>query len=122
MDDEPRRGGLGVLIAAKVVCCGGMILVITGGLSLNYIVAWLLDGGLAWLALAAVFLVAGVWLWRRRDITEFELPTMAEATRAEPVLERIDRTKASEGSDAMPRAAPNDDPRESSVKCAAPKE
>ncbi len=105
MEDEPRRGGLGALIAAKVVCCGGMILVITGGLSLNAIGAWLLDGGLAWLALAAVFLVAGVWLWRRRETTEFELPTMAEATRAELGLERIDRTKASYGSDATPRSA-----------------
>ncbi len=105
MEDEPRRGGLGALIAAKVVCCGGMVLVITGGLSLNAIGAWLLDGGLAWLALGAVFLVAGVWLWRRRETTEFELPTMAEAMRSEPGLVRIDRTKASYGSDATPRSA-----------------
>ncbi len=109
MEDEPRRGRLGALIAAKVVCCGGMVLVITGGLSLNAIGAWLLDGGLAWLALAAVFLVAGVWFLGRRKTTEFELPTMAAATRAEPGLERIDRTKAPEGSDAMPRLAPDDD-------------
>ena len=101
--------GLGALIAAKLVCCGGLVLVITGGLSLNAIGAWILDGGLAWLALAAVFLVAGVWFLGRRKTTEFDLPTMAGAPRAEPGLERIDRTNVSEGSDAMPRSAPDDD-------------
>ncbi len=59
--------GLGALIAAKLVCCGGLVLVITGGLSLNAIGAWMLDGGLAWLALAAVLAATGVWLWRRRN-------------------------------------------------------
>ncbi len=105
MDDEAKRGRLGALMAAKVVCCGGLVLVATGALSLNAIGAWLLDGGLAWLALAAVFVLAGVWLWRRQKATELELPTMAEATRAAPGLVRIDRPKAFDGRDDADKAA-----------------
>ncbi len=67
MDDEAKRGRLGTLIAAKVVCCGGLMLVVGGALSLNAVAAWLLDGGLVWLALAAIFVAAGLWLWRGRD-------------------------------------------------------
>ncbi len=67
MDDEPKRGGSGAVIVANVVCCGGLLLVVSGALSLNAIGAWLLEGGLAWLALAAVFVAAGVWLWRRQN-------------------------------------------------------
>ncbi len=105
MEDEPRRAGLGALIAAKVVCCGGLMLVATGALSLNAIGAWLQDGRLGWLVLAAVFVSASVWVCRRRRTIELELPTMAEVTRAAPGLERIDRRKAFDGGDDADKAA-----------------
>ncbi len=67
MDDEPRRGGWIPLIVGKVGCCGGIVLIIAGVWGWNAIGPWLHDGGLAWLALAAVLAAAGVWLWRRQN-------------------------------------------------------
>ena len=66
MTDEPRPGGFGALIVAKVACCGVLVLVATGVLSLNAIGTWLLEGGLIWLALATVLAVSGVLIWRLR--------------------------------------------------------
>ena len=62
--DAPKRGGMSGLMLAHVVCCGGMILVFTGALS--GLGTWLLDGGMAWLLLAAVLGVAGWFQLRRR--------------------------------------------------------
>lgn len=56
-------GGFLALGLAHVVCCGGIILVATGALS--GLGAWLLEGGLTWLLLAAVLGVAGGFVLRR---------------------------------------------------------
>ncbi len=63
MDDEPKGRAMVGVGLAHVVCCGGIILVATGALS--GVGAWLLDGGLAWVGLAAVLAAAGLMLWRR---------------------------------------------------------
>ncbi len=63
MDNGPKRDGFPGLILAHVVCCGGIVLVATGALS--GVGAWLLDGGLTWLLLAAVLGVVGGFLLRR---------------------------------------------------------
>ncbi len=56
--------GLAWLLAAKIVCCGGLLLAATGALSFGGLAGWLLDGGIAWLAIAALA-VALVHLWSR---------------------------------------------------------
>lgn len=63
MAHEPKGGLIGLLVA-KVVCCGGLVLVATGALS--GVGTWLLDGGLLWLAAGAVVLIAGIALRLRR--------------------------------------------------------
>ncbi len=62
-EDRPR-GGLGALILAKVVCCGGLVLVASG--AFGGVGVWSLDGGLVWLALAAALAAVGLFSWRRR--------------------------------------------------------
>lgn len=66
MDHEPKGGRLGVLLLGKLVCCGGLILVATGAAS--GVGAWLLEGGLIWLLLAAAVGVPGGYLLRRRAL------------------------------------------------------
>jgi hypothetical protein len=61
------KGGWGALIAAKAVCCGVLLLFLTGVLTLNGVQGWLRDGNPAWLALAGAGGVAGVFLWLRRQ-------------------------------------------------------
>ena len=56
--------GLGPLIAAKVVCCGGLVLVATGALST--VGAWLAAGGYVWTGAAAGALLIGLSLLYRR--------------------------------------------------------
>lgn len=63
MDKEPRGRAMGGLLLAHVVCCGGLVLVVTGALSGAG--TWLLDGGLIWLVLALAVLAAGALLWWR---------------------------------------------------------
>ncbi len=63
MNHEPKGGRFPALILAHLVCCGGLVLVATGALS--GLGAWLLEGGLTWLLLAAVLGVAGGFLLRR---------------------------------------------------------
>ena len=62
MDDGPDRSGVPALIG-HVVCCGGIVLVATAALS--GVGAWLLEGGLTWVLLAAVLAVMGGFLSRR---------------------------------------------------------
>lgn len=45
MPEAPGNHGMAWLIAAKLVCCGGLLLVATGALSLGAVASWLLDGG-----------------------------------------------------------------------------
>ena len=67
MTERPQHGGWRALIAAKLVCCGGLLLFATGVLTVNGIGTWLLGGGAIWLVLGgfAVFLFV---LWRRRRV------------------------------------------------------
>lgn len=64
MEPSHRYGVAGVL-AAHFVCCGGLLLVASGAVSLAGLASWLTGGGLIWLA-AAVLAVVGIILWRRR--------------------------------------------------------
>jgi len=66
MPEEPNSRGLAWLIAAKMACCGGLLLVAGGALSLGAVVRWLLDGGIAWLAGAALAVPAAYLWWRYR--------------------------------------------------------
>lgn len=65
MKQEGSRSHLAWLVTAKIACCGALLLVVTGTLSLGGIGAWLLDGGIAWLGIPALAL-GMVYLWRRR--------------------------------------------------------
>ena len=69
MTSERDRGYVG-LVVAKVVCCGGFLLLATGALS--GFGGWLLDGGLIWLVLAGIALGGGLALWRRQNRTTTE--------------------------------------------------
>ena len=63
--DAPKRGGMPGLMLAHVACCGGVLLFVTGALTLSAIGAWLSEGGLAWLAAGAAALAVGFWVRRR---------------------------------------------------------
>ena len=67
MPEEPNGRGLVWLLAAKVACCGGLLLAATGALSLSSLAGWLLDGGYARFGLAAL---AGalLYLWRHHPV------------------------------------------------------
>jgi membrane protein implicated in regulation of membrane protease activity len=62
---EPSHGfGVAGLLAAKIICCGALVLAATGAVSFAGIAGWLFGSGLLWLA-AAVLAVVGIALWRR---------------------------------------------------------
>ncbi len=61
---DGRGVGLGTLIAAKVVCCGGLALLATGALSGLGI--WLADRWYVWIGSAIVVAAALVLTYRRR--------------------------------------------------------
>lgn len=62
---EPSNGyGLAGLLAAKIVCCGAIVLAATGAISFAGLTSWFVGGGLFWLAAAALAIV-GIYLWRR---------------------------------------------------------
>ena len=63
--DAPKRGGMPGMMLAHVVCCGGVLLFVTGALSLSAIGAWLSEGGLAWLAAGRAARAVGFWSRRR---------------------------------------------------------
>ena len=65
MADEPSGRGLSWLLLAKAMCCGGILLAATGALSLGGLTGWLLEGGIVWLAVAALGIVAVYFWWRR---------------------------------------------------------
>ncbi len=65
MDSQPGKGLL-PLILAKLVCCGGLVLVLLGGGALSGIGTWLLDEGLVWLVAAIAASAVGLLLWRRQ--------------------------------------------------------
>lgn len=69
MTSERDSGYVG-LVVAKVVCCGGLLLLATGALS--GFGGWLLDGGLIWLVLAGIALGGGLAWWRRQSRTTTE--------------------------------------------------
>ncbi len=54
MAEQPNHDGWGALIAAKLVCCGGLLLFATGVLTVNGIGTWLYGGGVIWLILGAL--------------------------------------------------------------------
>ncbi len=60
------------MLAAHVVCCGGLMLVLTGALS--GVGTWLADGGTTWLLVAALVAIAGFALWRRQRRTACAVP------------------------------------------------
>ena len=64
MDKEPGGGRMVGLLAAHVVCCGGIVLMATG--AVGGLGTWLLDGGATWLAMPALVAAAGLLLLRRR--------------------------------------------------------
>ena len=76
--NKGSTGGLAGLIAAKIVCCGTLVLAATGALS--GVGGWLMDGGLVWLVPIAAFAIAGWAILRRRTR---EPPDQGEA--AKPV-------------------------------------
>ncbi|MBA8907587.1 hypothetical protein [Aminobacter ciceronei] len=63
-----RLNGYGLvgLLAAKIVCCGALVLAVTGAISFAGLASWLVGGGYLWLA-AAVLAIVGIYLWRRRS-------------------------------------------------------
>ena len=65
MDKEPGGGRMVGLLAAHVVCCGGIVLIATG--AVGGLGTWLLDGGATWLAMPALVAAAGLLLLRRRN-------------------------------------------------------
>ena len=82
MNDEPKGFSTVGVGLAHVVCCGGIMLVVTGALS--GVGAWLLDGGLAWLAVAAGAGAAGYFLWRRRQRRACAMPLEPAAPETQP--------------------------------------
>jgi uncharacterized membrane protein YfcA len=63
---EPSNGqGLVLLVAAKIVCCGGLLLAAAGVISLAGIASWFLEGGYIWFV-AAVLAIVAAYLWRQR--------------------------------------------------------
>ena len=66
MIEGPTRVGWGALVAAKAVCCGVLLLFLTGVLTLNGVLGWFRDGNLAWLLLAGAGAMAGVIFWLRQ--------------------------------------------------------
>ncbi len=65
MAEQPKPGGWGAPIAAKLVCCGALLLFATGALTVNGIGTWLLGGGAIWLVLGGLAVTLFVH-WRRQ--------------------------------------------------------
>lgn len=67
MDNESGGGGLFAILAGvgMALCCSLPLLLVSG--SFGALMAWLLDGGLIWLALALILVAAVLLEWRRRN-------------------------------------------------------
>lgn len=81
MAEDSRPGGWTALIAAKIVCCGILLLFLTGVVTLSGVGSWIRDGNPAWLALAGAGVMAGIVLWfrqRRRGDSAAERPRSLE--------------------------------------------
>ncbi len=63
MNDQPTGTMMG-LIAAKIACCGLLILAVSGAFA--GLGGWLAGTGLAWLGLAGVAALAGAAYWWRQ--------------------------------------------------------
>ncbi len=63
MAEQPKLGGWGALIAAKLVCCAGLVLVASG--AFGGIWASLFDGGLTWIVAGFGVAIVCILLWRR---------------------------------------------------------
>ena len=72
MDDEPKGFPITGVLLAHVVCCGGLVLVVTG--TLSGLGTWLFDGGLMWLVIAVIVAATGLALWRRRRRKVYPMP------------------------------------------------
>lgn len=66
MSEQPNNRGLGWLLALKAVCCGLLLLALTGLLSFSALGAWAAGAGLPWLAAAALLAAVSYLLWRVR--------------------------------------------------------
>lgn len=73
--DEFGAPRLGLLLAAKIVCCGALLLAVTQGLTLAAFAVWFREGGFAWFAFAAILIAAfGVWRLRARQMSVTDVP------------------------------------------------
>jgi uncharacterized membrane protein YqjE len=62
-----EAGGHKKMLALHVICCGGLLLFVFGGLSLGALAAWLAEGGYKWGVAGVGLLVAlGVVAFVRR--------------------------------------------------------
>jgi len=105
---DDSRWRLAALIAAKMVCCGGLIVLAAGGFGLGGLAGWLLEGGFWWLLLAAVaaaisFTSAGVtamavarWAPRRHQMNPLPRPANPGAA------ERCNRCEVAGGEGVRP--------------------
>ncbi len=87
---EGPKAGLAALIAAKVVCCGGLILVATGTLSLAGVAGWLRDGGIVWLAIAALAAMSLYLWWRSRRVHPLGVSTAKTSNGIAAAAESVD--------------------------------
>ncbi len=90
--EGPKTGAMVGLGLGMIICCVGLTLLTVGALS--GLGAWLFDGGLTWLALAAVLGVAGVFLLRRHAGAARASGASRQAHASNPV--RGARTKPSD--------------------------
>ena len=81
MSDGPTGSGWGKLIAAKIVCCGVLLLFLSGALTLSGVLGWFGNGNPAWLAPAGAGAMAGMYFWSRRRRRD------SEAVERRPQLE-----------------------------------
>ena len=68
MIERPKHGGWGALIAAKLVCCGGLLLFATGVLTVNGIGTWLggtVGQAVTYVVLALLLFLSALALLRR---------------------------------------------------------
>ena len=61
---EEKGNGLAGLVAIKAICCGTLLLAVSG--LLGGFGVWLLNDGLIWFFGIVAFAVAGWFLWRRK--------------------------------------------------------